>query len=141
MKSTELVIQDHVILRQGLEILDGMVTTMESGGRIEIADIIAILKFFRTFAVEYKQTAEQESQLSDVEFALLSRRGSEFVRCSRRFSHMLRLHLEREDLSLLSIGEQPLTRANLSRLLSKYVKQPVAYPRASAAAASVGAGL
>jgi hemerythrin-like domain-containing protein len=167
MKCTELVMQDHIILRQGLDILDGMVTTMESGGRIEIADVIAILKFFR-FGLEYQQTAEEQilspavlgashsqllaehaqhtTQLAEVEFALESRRGSEFVRCSRWFGFCMRNHLDKEDLMLRRIGDEQLSiedtefaeevtkrrkhaeaAANLSRLQAKYAKKPLGH--------------
>src|SRR5207253_989762 len=59
MKCTELVIGDHLILRRGLNILDGMVRKLEDRQRIEIMDVTAILKFFRVFGDEYLQTMEE----------------------------------------------------------------------------------
>ena len=59
MKCIELISQDHAILRRGLDILDGMIETLEHGERIEIADVTAILKFLRLFGDEYHQAMEE----------------------------------------------------------------------------------
>jgi hemerythrin-like domain-containing protein len=59
MQCTELISRDHVILRRGLYILDGMVQKLEDGERIEIADVTAILKFLRFFGGEYHQALEE----------------------------------------------------------------------------------
>jgi hemerythrin-like domain-containing protein len=59
MKCIELVIYEHLILRRGLDILDGMIRKLEEGARIEIADVTAILKFLRVFGDEYHQTMEE----------------------------------------------------------------------------------
>jgi hemerythrin-like domain-containing protein len=59
MQCTELISRDHVILRRGLDILDGMVKKLEEGERIEIADVTAILKFLKFFGDEYHQAMEE----------------------------------------------------------------------------------
>jgi hemerythrin-like domain-containing protein len=59
MKCTELIIQDHAIIRRGLDVLDGMVKQMEEGVRIELADVTAILKFLRLCGDEHYQTIEE----------------------------------------------------------------------------------
>src|SRR4051812_39991916 len=60
MKCTELVLQDHVLLRRGLDILDGMLRHLEDGQRIEIAGVTIILKFLRLFGDQYHQAMEEE---------------------------------------------------------------------------------
>ena|SRR2546427_2678365 len=54
MKCTELIMQDHTILRRGLDILDGMGKKLDDGERIELADATTLLPFFRVFG-EYHQ--------------------------------------------------------------------------------------
>src|SRR5205823_13370764 len=83
MKSTELVIYDHLILRRGLDILDGMVKKLEKGERIEIADITVILKFLRVFGDEYHQSMEEQAL-----FPALQRAAPQ----QGALTHMLREH-------------------------------------------------
>ena len=55
MKCAELVMQDHVILRRGLDIVDAMLRKLAHGERIEIADVTSVLKFLRLFGDGYHQ--------------------------------------------------------------------------------------
>src|SRR5262249_8223172 len=89
MRCIELVMQEHVILRRGLDILDGMVSKLEGGERIEIADAITILKFFRFFGVEYHQTIEE-----NVVFPSLLRAAPQ----ESRLRHMLSDHGEQPEV-------------------------------------------
>jgi hemerythrin-like domain-containing protein len=127
MKCTELVIQDHAILRRALDILDGMVQKLEHGERIEIADAVTIAQFIRLFGVEYHQTmeetvffpalldgaphdsplrhllfehTEQRALLASMDHALSTRKGADFVRTARGMGALLRSHFDREDSSL-----------------------------------------
>jgi hemerythrin-like domain-containing protein len=131
MMCTEMVIQDHAILRRGLDILDGMVRKLESGERIEIMDGTNLLKFLRVFGDEYHQTmeenvlypallraspeqallrqmlsehGEERALVAAVDDALKSRRGVDFVRGARRLSLLLRSHLDKEDAILRQIA-------------------------------------
>jgi len=124
MKWTEVVIQDHVVFRRGLDVLDGMVKKLENGERIETADAGTILKFLRLFVVENKQTfeknvlfpallragvqenpirqmlfehSEQRTLVSAVDEALRLKKGTEFVRSARGLSALLRNHMDREE--------------------------------------------
>ena len=59
MKCTEIVIQDHVLIRRGLDIIDAMLKKLEDGLRIEIFDAATILKFLRLFGDQYHQVMEE----------------------------------------------------------------------------------
>ena len=136
MKCTELVIQDHVVLRRGLDILDGMLTKLESGERIEIADVRAILKFLQVFGDEYHQTMEERvlfpvlvraapegSPIHEIVMehgedralvtwitdALGSKRVVDFVYSSRRLCTLLRSHIDREEGVLGDLADQLLS--------------------------------
>ena len=113
MKCIDLIIQDHATIRKGLDILDMMVTAMEEGGRIEIADAVGMVNFLQLFADEYHQRmeenilfplllratpddnplqqmildhAEERTLLSHIDAALRAKRAMDFVRmcCDRR---------------------------------------------------------
>jgi hemerythrin-like domain-containing protein len=130
MKCIELVIQDHVILRRALDILDAMVQRMKHGERIEIADAMTIAQFIRLFGVEYHQTmeekvlfpavlhgvpqdspirhilfehTEQRALIAAMDIALKVRRGSDFVRNALGVIALLRNHFDREDICLREI--------------------------------------
>src|SRR5262245_2714445 len=59
MRCAEIVVQDHAIIRRGLDIVDGMLTKLEDGERIEIFDGATVLKFLRLFGDEYHQVMEE----------------------------------------------------------------------------------
>src|SRR3954452_19662345 len=59
MKCIDLVLQDHAELRRGLDIIDGMLKQLEDGERIEIADVITVLRFLRIFGDDYHQALEE----------------------------------------------------------------------------------
>ena len=125
MMCTELLAQDHAILRRGLAILDGMVGKLEEGQRIETADVAAFLKFLRIFGGDYHQTMEetvlfpalqrvspQENPLCQIalehrdgrifvaamEEALRFKRGRDLAGSARRLTSLLRNHLATEDV-------------------------------------------
>jgi hemerythrin-like domain-containing protein len=177
MNCTELVIGDHIILRRGLTVVDGMLKKLEDGQRIEIFDAAAILKFLRLFGDQYHQVMEEsvlfpaliraapnESALrqlvsehgderilvSEIEEALMSKRGMLFFRSSHQLTSMLRNHCEREELVLGRLAEclsteqdaaivEQFTRnraqvevyVNFTRLERKYAPVPVAVAAAA----------
>jgi hemerythrin-like domain-containing protein len=149
MKCTELVLQDHVILRRGLDILDGMVKKLEGGERIEIADVVSILKFLQLFGDQYHQSMEEnllfpallcatpnESPLSlmltehreerslvtAIENALKFKVGIDFVRSSRQLSILLRNHLDKEDAVFRRLADQVLSAAEDSIIVAEFMK-------------------
>jgi hemerythrin-like domain-containing protein len=149
MKCTELISRDHVILRRGLDILDGMVKKLEDLERIEIADVAAILKFLRLFGDEYHQTMEekvlfpalmrsepQEGSLrqmlvehgeeravvAEIEAALYPRKGIAFVRSSRRLTLLLNHHLDKEDTVLREIAERSLSKEEDEMVTAEFTK-------------------
>ncbi|HEX5000547.1 MAG TPA: hemerythrin domain-containing protein [Terriglobia bacterium] len=136
MKCTELVMRDHAVLRRGLTILDGMIKKLEAGDRIEIADVNAVLRFFKTFGDDYHQTVEEKSLfpvlvratrqdspihqmvqehgeeralVSWMMDAMASRRVVDFAHSARRLNVILRRHLDMEDSILSQLAGQLLT--------------------------------
>ena len=59
MKCTEILLQDHIIIRRALDIVDGMLRKLDEGQRIEIYDAATILKFLRVFGDQYHQAMEE----------------------------------------------------------------------------------
>jgi hemerythrin-like domain-containing protein len=149
MKCTEFVLQDHAILRRGLDVLDGMVKKLEDGERIEIADVVSILKFLRLFGDQYHQSIEEnvlfpallcaaplESPLSHmltehseerslvaaIENALKFKVGIDFVRSSRQLSVLLRNHLDKEDTVLRRLADQVLSAAEDNIIVAEFAR-------------------
>src|SRR5262245_35298093 len=56
---TAIVIQDHIIIRRGLDIVDAMLKKLEGGQRIEIFDAMTMVKFMRIFGNQYHQAMEE----------------------------------------------------------------------------------
>jgi hemerythrin-like domain-containing protein len=121
MKYTELVIQDHIVLLRGLDILEGMLTKLENGERIEIADVRAILKLIQVHQLVMKHD-ESRALVIGATDALASRRVGDFVYSSRRLCTVLRSHMDLEDGVLDDLARQsiPEIDVNLSRLEQKY---------------------
>jgi hemerythrin-like domain-containing protein len=149
MKCTELVIQDHVVIRRGLDILDGMLTKLEGGERIEIADVSAILKFLQAFGDEYHQAMEEtvlfpalmrsapggnpihlmvmehgedRALVTRITEALAVRRVVDFVYSSRRLCMLLRKHIDREDGVLSDLASELLSKDEDSMLVAEFRK-------------------
>ena len=157
MKCTELVLQDHVMLRRGLDILDGMVKKLEDGERIEIADVVSILKFLRLFGDQYHQSmeenvlfpallcanpdesplsqmltehGEERSLVSAIENALKFKVGIDFVKSSRRLSVLLRNHLDKEESVFRRFADLTLSAAEDKIIVAEFMKnyiQPEAF--------------
>jgi hemerythrin-like domain-containing protein len=151
MNCTELIIEDHAILRRGLQMLDLMVRTMEDGGRIEIADAMAIARFLRLFGDEYHQTswdevlgaalpgdALQEEQrrirseraeirtlVSGLEKALAGRKPLDFVRLARRLNPMLKDHCDREAEVLCDIARRTISAEAEAAVVAGLTANPV----------------
>jgi len=167
MKCTDIVIQDHLIIRRGLDIIDAMLKKLEDGHRIEICDATTILKFLRVFGDQYHHAMEENvlfpalllaapgdttllqfvsehggerTLVSEIEDALMSRRGLAFFRSARQLTSLLRNHCKREEIivcdlatcltnekndeivgEFMTIRAQAETHANLSSLERRYL--------------------
>src|SRR5262249_28424867 len=137
MKCTELVMQDHALLRRCLDIVDGMLKQLEDGERIEIADVSTILKFLQLYGDQYHQFMEEQvlfpamvdaapdqpelrqfaadhgnerTLVVQIEELLISRRGMEFFRSARQLTALLRHHCDREEIILRELAEQCLSK-------------------------------
>ena len=157
MKCTELLSQDHAVLRRGLGVLDGMVKKLEDGDRIEIADVTAILKFLRFFGDEYHQTMEEKvlfpalmraepqqdslrqmlvehgeerAVVAEIEAALNPKKGIAFVRSTRRLTMLLGHHLDKEDIVLREVADRTLSEEQDALVVAEFSRnqtQPETY--------------
>jgi hemerythrin-like domain-containing protein len=148
----ELVLEDHAILRRGLDILDGMVKKLEAGERIEISDVVSILKFLRLFGDQYHQSMEENilfpallcaaphagplsimlmehneerSLVTAIENALKFKVGIDFVRSSRQLSILLRNHLDKEDSVFRQVADKMLSVAEDNIIAAEFRKNYV----------------
>jgi hemerythrin-like domain-containing protein len=149
MKCIELVLQDHVLLRRALDIIDGMLKQMEDGLRIEIADVTTILKFLRIFGDQYHQVMEEETLFPalldaapdenalyqlvsehgsertlviEIEETLISRRGMAFFRSARHLTALLRHHCDKEEAILGNLAERCLSKEQDEGVLARFTK-------------------
>jgi len=147
MKCTEIIAQDHAVLRRGLDILERMVHVMEKGERIEIFDIRTVLKFLRLFGDTYHQSMEEKvlypvllnaSTQKDVIHHLLREHGEErdlvtaiedalnpkhgigFVTSSRQLIQLLRSHLDMEDAVFQDIADRLLSKEEDEVIASEF---------------------
>ena len=149
MNCRELIFCDHTILRRGLMVVDGMLKKLEDGHRIEIFDAATILKFLRLFGDQYHQVMEEtvlfpalvraaphQSALrqlvsehgaervlvTQIEEALMSKRGMVFFRSSHQLTSMLRSHCEREDIVLSDLADQCLSKEQDTAIVAEFMK-------------------
>ena len=145
MKSADLLMQDHIMLRRALDILEAMINKLERNERIEIADALSVLKFIKVFGIEYHQImeesvvfpallrdpsrdssvrdmlfehTEQQELVSAIEIGLQVRKGIQFVRNSNGLITLMRTHLDREDAVLRSLDETWLSNDEDDVILS-----------------------
>jgi len=150
MRSTQLVIQDHIILRRGLDVVDGMLQKLECGQRIEIFDATVMLKFLRLFGDQYHQAMEEtvlfpallaaapdecplhqfvsehgaeRTLVAEIEEALMSRKGMAFFRSSRQLTGLLRAHCDREEMILGQLAERCLSIEHEEALGAEFLKK------------------
>jgi hemerythrin-like domain-containing protein len=148
MKCTELLIQDHILIRRGLDIVDAMLKELQDGQRIEIFDATTILKFLRFFGDQYHQAMEENvlfpalllaaphdtalAQLvsehgnermlvAGIEEALMSRRGMAFFSSSHQLTCFLRNHCEREERIVFDLAELCLSRQRDEEIVAKFM--------------------
>jgi hemerythrin-like domain-containing protein len=152
MKCTEIVIQDHIVIRRGLDIVDGMLKKLEDGQRIEIFDATTMLKFLRLFGDQYHQVMEEkvlfpallltspnnaalvqlvsehgnERTLTDeIEEALMTRRGMAFFRSSHELTALLRKHCEREEAVIGDLAEHSLSKGQDDEIVAEFMTRRV----------------
>src|SRR5215471_15304915 len=150
MRCTQLIIQDHIILRRGLDVVDGMLQKLESGQRIEIFDATVILKFLRLFGDQYHQAMEESvlfpallaaapdecplhqfvsehgderTLVAEIEESLMSRKGMAFFRSSRRLTGLLRAHCDREETILGQLADRCLSIQHDEALGVEFLKK------------------
>jgi hemerythrin-like domain-containing protein len=149
MKCTELLIQDHAMLRRALDIVNEMLAKLERGDRIEIADVAAVLKFLRLFGDQYHQTMEEQvlfpallraapheaslrqlmvehnderTLVAEIEDALISKRATSFFYGSRRLTSLLRSHCDREEAIVCDLAERWLSKEQDDNVVAEFMK-------------------
>ena len=149
MKSTEIVIRDHIIIRCGLDIVDAMLKKLEDGQRIEILDAATMLKFMRLFGDQYHQAMEENvlfpallraapddtalfqlvsehrderTLVDDIEEALMSRQGMAFFRISHQLTALLRKHCDREEIVICDLAERCLSKEQDNEIMAEFLR-------------------
>jgi hemerythrin-like domain-containing protein len=149
MRCIELVLQDHVLLRRGLDIIDGMLKQLEDGLRIEIADVTTVLKFLRIFGDQYHQLMEEEilfpilldaapdetalrqlvsehgnerTLVIEIEETLISRRGMAFFRSARHLTALLRHHCAKEETIVSDLAQRCLSKEQDEAIIAAFTK-------------------
>jgi len=150
MECIEVISHDHELIRQGLEVLEGMVDKLESGERIELADVAATLEFLKQFGDEYHQRleetvlfpallahaphdsslrqvfrehSEERAAVAEIEAALNPKRGKAFVRSTRQLVLLLRTHVDKEDNILKELAERSLSKEEDSKIAAEFIKK------------------
>lgn len=150
MQCIEIVIQDHIVIRRGLDIVDGMLKRLEDGQRIEIQDAVTMLKFLRLFGDQYHQAMEEgvlfpalllarpddqalvqlasehgheRTLAEEIEEALTSRRGMAFYRSSRELTGLLRKHCEREEAVVSNLAADCLSKEQDADIVAEFMKK------------------
>jgi hypothetical protein len=115
-------------LVRALDILEAMLTKLENGERIEIADVRSILTLIQVHQLVVKLD-EGLALLTGTIDALASRRVGDFVFSSRRLCTVLRTHMDKEEaLDNLAAQLLPEIDVNLSRLEQKYTRKVTLSP-------------
>jgi hemerythrin-like domain-containing protein len=149
MKCIELVLQDHAELCRGLDIIDGMLRQLEDGQRIEIADVITVLRFLRIFGDEYHQAMEEQilfpallgaapeqeglRQLvcdhgderllvEEIEETLISRKGMAFFRSAHHLTALLRHHCDKEEAIVGALAGRCLSKEQDETVVAEFIK-------------------
>ncbi len=149
MKCTELLVQDHILIRRGLDIVDAMVKELQDGQRIEIFDAATILKFLRLFGDQYHQVMEEtvlfpalldvaphdtallqlvsehgneRVLVSRIEEALMSRRGMAFFSSSHQLTSFLRSHCEREEMIVCDLAGHCLSKQQDEEIVAEFIR-------------------
>ena len=148
MKCTEILLQDHIIIRRALDIVDGMLRKLDEGQRIEIYDAATILKFLRVFGDQYHQAMEEtvlfpallvavpgdplllelvaeyggeRSLVDQIEEALTFRRGTAFHRSSHQLTSLLRSHCEREGIIVCDLAARYLSQEQDNEISAQFL--------------------
>jgi hemerythrin-like domain-containing protein len=75
MKATEILQQEHEVIKRMLKVLGAMADEARTGGRLEPADLQAVLEFIRTFADRCHHGKEEGCLFPAMEAAGVPREG------------------------------------------------------------------
>jgi hemerythrin-like domain-containing protein len=148
MKCTDIVGQDHNLIRRGLDVVDAMLKKLQDGQRIEIFDAATMLKFLRLFGDQYHQAMEENvlfpalllaepnntalvqlvsehgnerTLAAEIEEALMARRGMAFFRSSHQLTALLRNHCEREETIVCDLAERCLSKKQNDDIVADFM--------------------
>lgn len=151
MKPTEILMAEHRVIEQVLNVLEKMAGRAEATGKLEKADANDAIAFFRMFADKCHH-GKEEAQLfpameakgfprnggptgvmiTEHEFGRARVRGmaaavekdaaGEFATNARQFIGMLREHIQKEDHCLFSMADKAFSAADQEQLLAAFEK-------------------
>jgi len=136
MKSTNALVQEHKLILRSLDVLDAMIATIDTGGKLDPQDVDHVLDFLRWFADAHHQVKEetilfpairvstpdeerpvrhmifehdQERQsIEDLEKDVRLGQLSDFAVCANKLSSTLRNHIYKEDELLFPAADSLL---------------------------------
>jgi len=149
MKPTEILSSEHRVIEQVLDCLDQIITGAERTGKLDVASATDALNFFRTFAdqchhgkeeahlfpaMEAKgfpresgptgvMLAEHEQGracVRQMQAAITAGAVPAFAEAGRRYSALLRQHIQKEDHCLFSMADNAFSAADQAALLAKF---------------------
>jgi hemerythrin-like domain-containing protein len=149
MKPTEILMAEHRVIEQVLNVLESMAAQAERTGKVEKQDATDIVSFFRTFADKSHHGKEEAILFPALEAKGFPRDGgptgvmmhehelgrsyvrgmadaiekdaaNPFAQNARAFIELLRQHIQKEDHCLFGMADQALTPADQANLLTAF---------------------
>ncbi|MEI8314618.1 MAG: hemerythrin domain-containing protein [Verrucomicrobiota bacterium] len=151
MKPTEILSSEHQVIEQVLDCLDQIIAGAERTGKLDTASAMDAINFFRTFADQCHHAKEEAHLFPAMEAKGFPRESGPtgvmlaeheqgracvrqmreaittdtipaFAEAGRRFSELLRQHIQKEDHCLFSMADGAFTAADQAALLEKFEK-------------------
>ena len=151
MKPTEILMAEHRVIEQVLNVLEKMAGQAENTGKLQNGDATEAIAFFRTFADKCHHGKEEAQLFPAMEQKGFSRQGGptgvmitehefgrarvrgmaaavekgaaeEFAANARQFIGMLREHIQKEDHCLFSMADKAFSAADQEKLLAAFEK-------------------
>ena len=151
MKPTEILMAEHRVIEQVLNVLEKMAGQAEAAGKLEKGDANDAIAFFRTFADKCHHGKEEAQLFPAIEAKGFARNGGptgvmiaehefgrarvrgmaaavekgatgEFAENARQFIGMLREHIQKEDHCLFTMADKAFSAADQEQLLAAFEK-------------------
>ena len=151
MKPTEILSSEHRVIEQVLDCLDKIIAAAQHSHKLDGASATDAINFFRTFADQCHHGKEEAHLFPAMEAKGFSRESGPtgvmlaeheqgracvrqmreaittgtiqaFAETGRRFSVLLRQHIQKEDHCLFSMADNAFSAADQTTLLAKFEK-------------------